>query len=115
MIRLVVFGVSIVLGLAACAPRPLPTLEAWDGSCLGVGLDARVTGSPMDARLAWLASDRGGRQDVIWPPGYAARFTPMLEVLDETGRVVFRDGDAVSGACTTGPDAQGPLLIAAGF
>jgi hypothetical protein len=56
-----------------------------------------------------------GRRDVIWPPGYVARFTPMLEVLDETGRVIFRDGDAVSGGCTTGPDAQGPLLIAAGL
>jgi hypothetical protein len=116
VIRLIVFAVSILVSLAACAvTRPLPTLEAWSGACRGVGLGAHITGSATDARLAWLVSDRGARQDVIWPPGYAARFTPMLEVLDETGAVVYRDGDAVSGGCTTGPDAQGPLLIAAGF
>jgi hypothetical protein len=38
-----------------------------------------------------------------------------LEVLDEGGTVVFRDADPVNGGCVTGPDAQGPLLIAAGF
>jgi hypothetical protein len=113
---LVVCVVCILVALAACAEtRPLPTLEDWSGACRGVSLDAHVTGSPTDPRLAWLVSDRGGRQDVVWPAGFRARFTPKLEVLDRNGYVVFRDGDGVHEGCATGPDAHGPLLIGTGF
>ena len=42
--------------------------------------------------------------EVTWPAGYRARFNPNLEVLDESGNVVIREGDAVSGACGNNPD-----------
>lgn len=96
-------------------PRPLPAVESWTGACRGVGLEATLTGDASDPRVAWLIGSDGRRRDIIWPPGYAARFTPRLEVLDEKGIVVFQDGSPVSGGCVTGPDAQGPLLIAPGI
>jgi hypothetical protein len=116
VVRLAAFGIALALTVGACAiSRPLPTVEVFNGACRGVGLDGHVTGDPFDPRLAWVIhDDGGGRIDVIWPPGYTARFTPRLEVLDEQGAVAYRDGDPVSGGCTTGPDAQGPLLIAPG-
>jgi hypothetical protein len=92
-------------------PRPLPTVAEWNGVCGGVGLDATLTGDPSDPRLAWLVGSDGRRIDVIWPPGYSARFTPRLEVLDEQGSVVMRDGSSVIGGCVTGSDAQAPILI----
>lgn len=116
MIRLATLGITTLLIAGACGvSQPLPTVEEFNGNCRGVGFDGHITGDPFDPQLAWLVGDGGDRRDVIWPPGYTARFAPRLEVLDEKGNVAFRDGDAVGGGCTTGPDAQGPLLIAAGF
>jgi hypothetical protein len=68
-----------------------------------VGLDATLVGDAHDPRLAWLVI-QGKRVDIIWPPRYTARFTPDLEVLDESGTVVFRSGDRISGGCAAGPN-----------
>lgn len=88
---------------------PLPTVNwlAGDwGACAGVGLDAVLRGSPSDPRVARLENRRGGtnRRDVTWPAGYQARFSPKIEILDEQGNVVLREGDAVEGACGYNPD-----------
>jgi len=116
MIKLAALGMAAFVIVGACGvPQPLPTVEAFNGSCRGVGFDGHITGSPADPRLAWLVGNGGRRRDIIWPPGYTARFSPGLEILDEKGDIAFRDGDAVSGGCTTGLDAEGPLLIAKGF
>ena len=40
------------------------------------------------------------RPSIEWPAGFRARYAPMLEVLDPSGRVVAREGQTVS-------DAQG--------
>ena len=97
------------------SPRPspsgglyaLPTTN-WlaSGLCAGVGLDAVLHGSPTDPRIAWLENRLGGqtRMEVLWPAGYRARFNPGFEVLSETGSVVLREGDPVSGACGFDPD-----------
>jgi hypothetical protein len=42
--------------------------------------------------------------DVAWPAGYHARFAPSIEILDQNGSVVLRDGDHVNGACGYNPD-----------
>jgi hypothetical protein len=85
----------------------LPTTN-WlaGGVCAGVGLEAVLRGSPSDPRVAWLENNIGGqsRIEVSWPAGYRARFNPNLEILDENGKVVLRDGDAVGGACGFDPD-----------
>ena len=107
--------VAVLIAAGCAIHRPLPTIATDNGGCRGVGLEAHITGNPSDPRLVWLVGLQGDRTDVIWPPGYTARFTPRVEVLDQEGAVVYRDGDAVSGGCVTGPDAQGPLLIRAGY
>ncbi len=105
------------LAAAACdtAPRPLPAVDRWSGVCRGVGLEATLTGDPADPRLAWLVTSDGVRRDVIWPPRYSARFSPHLEVLDESGRVVFRDGSTIGAGCVRGDHPPGLLLIAPGI
>ena len=91
---------------------PLPTLATESGGfCRGIGLDATLTGDPGDPRVAWLIGRGGDRIDVVWPAGFRARFSPLIEILDPSGTVVLRDGDPVTGGCTTGPDAAGPKLI----
>jgi hypothetical protein len=65
-----------------------------------VGVDVRglrLTGAIDDPHVTWF--ERRGRrvQDVVWPPGYVARFRPDLEVLDPTGSVVAREGDGFKG------------------
>jgi len=112
-------GAAVLLG---CVSRPVPTPtralgpgEAWlpvtnwtlpDGStllCAGGGFvgDFRLRGSPIDPRLVWMANPDGSRTDLSWPSGYSARFVPGLEVLDQNGRVVGRDGTLVTGGCST--------------
>ena len=108
------------LFLAACgtATRPLPTLSSDNGGCRGVALlNVTLAGDPNDPRVAWLASTGGGRREIIWPPGFSARFDPNLEVLDAAGREVFRAGDKIGGGCVAGP-AEHPaslLLIRPGY
>jgi hypothetical protein len=84
----------------------LPTVGWLPGNvCAGVGLDAVLRGSPTDARVAWLENTgTNARMDVTWPAGYHARFTPSIEILDEHGSFVLRDGDRVEGACGYNPD-----------
>jgi hypothetical protein len=113
---------TILAGCATPAPSPtpsptraalvyaLPVGEAG-GACAGVGLDkATLTGDPSDPKVVWLATP-SGRRDVLFPPGFTARFTPRLEVLNGNGDVVAREGTVVTGGCVTGTGAQGPLLI----
>lgn len=74
-------------------------------ACPGVGLEGvRIAGDPSDPRLVWLEDERGDihPSELRWPVGYTARFTPDLEVLDERGFVVWREGDQPTGACVAG-------------
>ncbi|MGH2513052.1 MAG: hypothetical protein ACRDGQ_10225 [Candidatus Limnocylindrales bacterium] len=82
-----------------------PPLELPTGAvavCGGIALDARLHGNSTDPHVAWLISDLGTRVEVVWPAGYRARFNPLLEVVAPSGVVVLREGDLISGACTTG-------------
>ena len=105
-------GLLAVMLVAGCATlRALPTLASYNGGCRGVGLDATLVGDPADPRVAWLVGN-GGRQEIVWPPGYSARFTPALEILDASNQIVLRGGDKITGGCTSGrPDV---LLIRPG-
>jgi hypothetical protein len=118
-------SILVLLALVAIACSPtLPSAGSWSLSpgpseialptaswsipsgaavaCAGVGLNAVLHGDPRDPRVAWLITDTEVRLDVIWLPGYHARFVPALEVLDATGAVVLHGGDAVTGGCVTG-------------
>ena len=115
---------TLIVLVAACAlsvtplrppPRALGPGEAWvpvelwepiNGvpvACAGVGFEGeyRLHGSPTDQRLVWMTFPDGNRREVAWPLGYSARFTPDLELLDETGKVAGREGTLVTGGCET--------------
>jgi hypothetical protein len=109
--RVAIVVVGLVLaGCSVFQPNPvLPTVQA--AGCRGVGLsNVTLAGDPKDSRVAWVVQN-GKRRDVVFPNGYSARFSPDLEILDESGHVVARGCDAIGGGCVTGSDAQGPLLI----
>jgi hypothetical protein len=94
--------------------RPLPAVAEVPRVCAGVGAGTvLLAGDAADPRLAWeTALDGTGRQDVIWPPGYRARFTPRLEVIAADGRVVARAGDTIpAGGCVAGPPDNPRLVI----
>jgi hypothetical protein len=86
----------------------LPTINqlAEGTACAGVGAEAVLRGSPTDPRIAWLEDTTSlatsQRRDVVWPAGYRARFSPGLEIVDENGNVVLRDGSKITGLCTGG-------------
>lgn len=111
-----------VLLVAACSSRPAPTpqrtlgpgerwvpIANWTTSggqqvlCAGGGFPGviRLRGSPDDPRLVWMVDAGGARTDLAWPVGYSARFTPELELLDNSARVVGRQGSLVVGGCQT--------------
>jgi hypothetical protein len=103
--------------LASCelADRQLPSDPDWRGSCaFGVGLDAVLHGSPTDPRITW-ATDRSvnARIELLWPIGYSARFNPSLELLDEQGRVVGREGNYIISSCVPDPDDDGAIRVSA--
>lgn len=101
---LVAAAVLLMGGCAGDAPPgpQLPTLDHAEWICFGVGLDqVNLAGDPTDPRLAWLVEAGGNRLEAVWEPGYTARFNPDLEVLDETGRVVYRAGDVIDDYCAT--------------
>lgn len=89
-------------------PPPLP-----NEACGGVGVEAVLHGSPADPRVTWVEHfpDGGDRKEVDWPAGFTARFSPQLEVLDETGRVLMREGDFVEGTCGGGGTASSPYRL----
>lgn len=88
--------------IALPTERPVSLEPGVATACAGVGLGALLHGDASDARATWLVdTSNGTRIDVVWPPGYRARFAPDLEVLDASGVVVLRAGDAVTGGCGT--------------
>jgi len=72
-----------------------------------------IRGDASDPRIVWEVGPSGGRQDVAWPEGCTARFTPKLEVIDPSGRVILRDGDQLTGGgCIAGPpDSPSSILL----
>ena len=112
---LLVGTVAVLLAGCAATPAPsptLPTLTSDVSICAGVGTIATLAGSPTDPRVAWLVGPTGGRREIVWPPGFTARFDPDLAVLDASGKVVYRAGDQITEGCVVGGDGS-PLLILA--
>lgn len=94
------------------ASRKLPTIAVDTGACRDIGLDAILHGDPDDPRLAWLVLASGRRQEIVWRPGFSARFMPGLQILDSSNVPVLQDGDRVLGACVLA-DSRDVLLIRA--
>jgi hypothetical protein len=108
--------IAACIAFVACGMMPSTSLPSWTGSCgLGVGRDAILHGSAADIRVAW-ATERngGGRTELLWPRSYTARFDPQLEILDESGLVVAREGDLITGSCLGVPGDHGAIRISGG-
>jgi hypothetical protein len=122
-----VLVVALLAGCAAGSPTPplatlgpgevaLPEYLAEVGGapqlCAGVawvGFSVVVHGSRDDPALTWIVfGNDGHRENLLWPPGYRARFTPSLVVLDPTGQAVAREGEYATGGC---PMLPGGTLI----
>jgi hypothetical protein len=84
-------------------------IERWEPvngvpvACGGVGFvgEYRLHGAANDPRVVWMTQPDGTRAELAWPVGYSARFTPDLELLDDMGEVVGREGSLVTGGCRT--------------
>lgn len=116
--RITIAASILVLLAAGCstATLELPTDPAWHypaSGCRGVGLDGILRGSASDSRVMWMV-DRGTGQrvEIVWPAGYRARDDFGLEVLDDSGTFVGKEGDHVTGACFTGPAGE-PIHVSA--
>ena len=99
---------ALAFALSACAQDiPLPTVASADGWCREIGYDGVLRGNPADPRIAWGEKETPVnhlvmRKELVWPPGYTARFTPQLEILDASHQVRFVAGDVIEGGCTSG-------------
>jgi hypothetical protein len=104
------FGAAL-LGCVTPINLQLPVAQ-FPNNCRGIGLEgATLVGSISDPRVTWLRSSNGSRIDLVWPPGYSARFAPRLEVLNESGLVVFREGDQVEGGCAKGSQEDPSSIV----
>jgi hypothetical protein len=112
--RMVLVGMLSALVLGACAPTVnLPIDPLGRTFCgRGVGLEATLHGSASDSRVAWAIDTRSGQRfELVWPPGYRARFTPQLAVLDGSGAVVGHEGDRITGGCNSVTDPAAPMWV----
>jgi hypothetical protein len=78
---------------------PVPTIgpPLSNGDCYPTYLEgAFLAGAPDDPAVAWVVSVAGERVDVQWPVGFAARFSPDVELLGRGGVVVARRGDVLT-------------------
>ena len=111
--------VAAALSFGACGvqPEPLPSRETgllalplvpiYGEGCPGIGLgdDTVLAGDPDDPRVAWVEQPLShGQVAVVFPSSLGARFTPALEIVDPSGRVLARAGDHIDGGCAAGGD-----------
>jgi hypothetical protein len=116
VVALLLGGCATPLPLPSATPTVasigLPTVTRLPEACAGVGLvGAVLAGDPHDPRVAWLKTTSGdGRLDIVFPPGFSARFTPHLEIVNAAGQVVASEGDAVNSGCYI-DNGGSPLLV----
>jgi hypothetical protein len=99
ILRLVVCAIA----LAACAgPAPDDLIAVPTSAPLPLFgplacNDALLEGELVaDAEFGFVVAHRGGPSPVTWPHGYVARDALRRELLDDSGRVVAREGDTVA-------------------
>lgn len=78
------------------------------------GMDAILNGSASDPRVAWGVDRLSGRRiELVWPPGYQAKFDPQLAIADADGVIVAREGDILTGGCNDVDDPSAPMWVSA--
>jgi hypothetical protein len=104
--------IAASLETASATPAPSPAWVALpmgdiQAACGAPLSGAVLQGSATNPRIAWLQMADGTTHNVVFPPGYFARFDPGLEIVNEAGRVVLQAGQSVDRACTW----QGDTLL----
>lgn len=70
---------------------------------LALHLPFTLAGDPSKSPPAWGIEPDGRRFEIVWPPGFRARFTPDLEIVDPNGSLIARAG-TVGGIGGAGDD-----------
>jgi hypothetical protein len=95
--------IALAAALNGCSTQQTLPVAQFPDRCRGVGIDGVLAGSVSDPRVTWLETEQGGQLPLVWPPGWRARFSPDLQVLDDQGVVRMKAGDRVSSICEKGP------------
>jgi hypothetical protein len=61
--------------------------------CALMSLDGTIHGDRWASPPVWVDGDPEAHVEIVWSAGYSARFTPNLQLIDEHGNVVAREGD----------------------
>jgi len=95
--------VLVALSAAACAvPTPADLIPVPTSAPLPLFgplacHDALLEGELVaDDEFGFVVAHSNGPSPVTWPHGYVARDAPRRELLDDSGRVVAREGDMVA-------------------
>jgi hypothetical protein len=115
----VAVGITVAVALAGCAWRSSLTSTdglltfSWrsDVSCSEGSAARPVVGTlrgQADARgPIWLEAEDGVHLSVAWPDGFTVSFSPTVELRDDRGEVVARDGDQITLTQTNLDEAAG--------
>ncbi|HXX60778.1 MAG TPA: hypothetical protein VEI48_05770 [Candidatus Sulfotelmatobacter sp.] len=89
-----IVGCSAVGGPGIALPVIQPTAPPGVHELCPLALHTPFTleGDASQSPPVWGVDRAGATFDIFWPPGFTARFSPDLEVLDPSGRVVERGG-----------------------
>lgn len=119
ILRLVLVLVAVAaVGCAAPAPAgliPVPTSAAsgfpgGPAACPAALLEGELVA---DDEFGFVVAHADGfTSAVTWPHGYVARDAPRRELLDDTGRIVAREGDLL--ALGGGQGSAGPGFVVCG-
>jgi hypothetical protein len=91
---IVLVGCSVTGGPAIALPVTQPTAPPGVQDLCPLGLHTPFTleGDQSKSPPVWGVDGTGAHFAIFWPPGFTARFSPGLEVLDPGGHVVARGG-----------------------
>lgn len=115
--RRLILGALVLAGCAGPSPAgliPVPTSEPsgifGPTACPAALLEGELVA---DAEFGFVVDHADGFSSAVtWPHGFVARDAPRRELLDDSGRIVAREGDMV--ALGGGEGSAGPGFVVCG-
>ena len=98
---------------SADQPEPPDPAASINYGCVGVGFDPVTLHGEESGpdQLVWVEDSRRREYALVWPPGFSAQFSPLLQVLDADGAVVAVEGDVLELGGTPDPDYSNLFLV----